>query len=135
MAATMSTLDAALDLAQRGFHVIPIIPGEKYPPITKWQDHATVDPTTITEWWTTKYTNYGIGIAPRLRATLNPESSQQRALAFRAPNRLAEILCRKKHLSASYSGRNAPASIWFPKKLSNEIKTNPGSFDSWNSVD
>lgn len=60
-----STLDQALKLAAAGFYVIPIIPGKKRPPMDEWQNHATVDPTTITEWWTTRYTNYGIGIAPR----------------------------------------------------------------------
>lgn len=59
------TLTQALKLADAGFHVIPIIPGDKRPPILKWQNHATTDLDTITEWWSTKYTNYGIGVAPR----------------------------------------------------------------------
>lgn len=64
MAATMSTLDAALDLAQRGFHVIPIQPGKKYPGIPEWQKLATTNKDTIRSWFTGPYSNHGIGIAP-----------------------------------------------------------------------
>lgn len=60
-----STLEHALKLAAAGFHVIPIIPGKKRPPMDEWQNHATIDQNIITEWWTGKYSNYGIGIAPR----------------------------------------------------------------------
>ena len=66
MAATMSTLDIALDLAQMGFHVIPIQPGKKYPGIPEWQKLATTNQDTIRSWFTGPYTNHGLGIAPNL---------------------------------------------------------------------
>jgi len=59
----MTQLEIALDYAQRGWRVIPIRPGEKHPPIPKWQEAATTDTETIVTWWTGPYTNHGIGIA------------------------------------------------------------------------
>ena len=60
-----NTVDQALKLAAAGFHVIPIIPGDKRPPIVEWQNHATTDPETIRQWWEHRYQNFGMGIAPR----------------------------------------------------------------------
>ena len=56
-------LDTALGYAKLGIRIIPIKPGTKYPPINQWQTEATTDPDTITQWWTTRYAGYGIGIA------------------------------------------------------------------------
>ena len=60
---TNRMLQAALGYAQLGIRVIPIKPGMKYPPINEWQNQATTNPDTITEWWTDTYHGYGIGIA------------------------------------------------------------------------
>lgn len=59
----MNQAEIALDYANRGWRVIPIRPGEKHPPIPRWQEAATTDPETILTWWTGPYTNHGIGIA------------------------------------------------------------------------
>ena len=59
----MNQPDIALDYAQRGWRVIPIRPGEKHPPIPRWQEAATTDTETIVTWWTGPYANHGIGIA------------------------------------------------------------------------
>lgn len=45
-------LDAALALANLGFHVFPLIQGEKEPLIQAWQHRATRDPEQIKAWWT-----------------------------------------------------------------------------------
>ena len=60
-----NTLNEALRYAELGLHVIPIKPGEKRPPMLEWQNHATVDPQLITQWWTQQYAGHGVGIAPR----------------------------------------------------------------------
>lgn len=57
-----NTLQWALHYAAHGYRVIPIRPNEKRPPIAAWQDHATCNTGTITQWWTDTYPNHGIGI-------------------------------------------------------------------------
>jgi len=56
------TLQWAIHYAEHGYRVIPIRPGQKRPPVTQWQDHATTNTGTITQWWTDTYRDHGIGI-------------------------------------------------------------------------
>ena len=58
-----SALTAALDYARRGWRVLPIIPGQKRPPMGSWQEAATTDEDTIVAWFTGLYRNHGVGIA------------------------------------------------------------------------
>jgi hypothetical protein len=52
----------ALHFAERGWHVFPITPGAKKPPvIDRWETRASTDPNQIHHWW--RYTAYSIGIA------------------------------------------------------------------------
>lgn len=57
-----ATLTAAHTYATAGLRVIPIRPGHKSPSLTAWVEHATLDPDTITAWWTGLYRGHGIGI-------------------------------------------------------------------------
>lgn len=59
----MTALQHALDYAAHGLPVLPIKPGEKRPPMTAWQNAATTDTDTITNWFTGLYANHGVGIA------------------------------------------------------------------------
>jgi hypothetical protein len=59
---THPTLDAALTYADRGWRVIPIVPGQKRPALAAWQDAATSDPDLITDWFT-QWPTHGVGIA------------------------------------------------------------------------
>lgn len=55
-------LEHALNLADRGFYIFPIVSGKKAPPVMKdWQTAATRDPATLTRWFTD--TDYNIGIS------------------------------------------------------------------------
>ncbi|MEU1045603.1 bifunctional DNA primase/polymerase [Streptomyces sp. NPDC005897] len=54
-------LTAALDAASRGWHVFPLIPGDKRPAIRDWEQRATADTDRITRCWT--HAPYNIGIA------------------------------------------------------------------------
>jgi hypothetical protein len=52
----------ALHFAARGWHVFPITPGAKKPPvIDRWETRASTDPDQIHHWW--RHTAYSIGIA------------------------------------------------------------------------
>lgn len=52
----------ALYFAARGWHVFPITPGAKKPPvIDRWETRASTDPHQINYWW--QHTAYTIGIA------------------------------------------------------------------------
>jgi hypothetical protein len=59
----MTMRDEAIKLAELGIRVIPIKPGEKYPPMNAWQDKASNDIHVVNDWWTSQYSGYGIGIA------------------------------------------------------------------------
>ena len=41
----------ALTLASWGFHIFPLPPGKKFPPIKAFTDRATTDTTWINKWW------------------------------------------------------------------------------------
>ncbi|MGF1342834.1 bifunctional DNA primase/polymerase [Streptomyces flavovirens] len=78
----MSThlLTAALDAAERGWHVFPLRPGDKRPALhgeavcpligdcagghRKWEDRATTDPDRIRTAWSTGAFNIGIATGP-----------------------------------------------------------------------
>jgi hypothetical protein len=55
-------LNAAINAAKRGWHVFPIIPGQKKPIIPDNLAAATTDEAQIREWWT-KWPNANIGVA------------------------------------------------------------------------
>lgn len=56
------TLEHALAYAARRWRVVPIIPGQKRPPIDAWQTAATTDQQTIRQWWA-RWPDHGVGIA------------------------------------------------------------------------
>jgi Bifunctional DNA primase/polymerase, N-terminal len=52
----------ALHFAARGWHVFPIIPGAKRPPVVdRWETRASTDHDQIRRWW--RHIPYSIGIA------------------------------------------------------------------------
>ena len=52
----------ALHFAERGWHVFPITPGAKKPPvIDRWETRASTDPDQIHRWW--RHIPHSIGIA------------------------------------------------------------------------
>lgn len=60
-----SNVDAALDLARRGFQVFPIRRGGVEPQIERWPERATTDEATIHEWWA-EWPNANVGVATAL---------------------------------------------------------------------
>jgi Bifunctional DNA primase/polymerase, N-terminal/AAA domain len=50
--------------AERGWRVIPIAPGQKFPAgFGQWQNQATTDLAVIDAWWGTSYPAHGVGVA------------------------------------------------------------------------
>jgi hypothetical protein len=55
--------DTPLDYANKGWRIMPIPPGKKFPEgISRWQERATNDPDLVAQWWT-EHPDHGIGIA------------------------------------------------------------------------
>lgn len=55
--------DTPIDYARRGWRVIPIPPGKKFPEgISRWQERATNDPELVEQWWQ-QHPDHGVGIA------------------------------------------------------------------------
>ncbi|MFF4736340.1 bifunctional DNA primase/polymerase [Streptomyces sp. NPDC001262] len=55
---------AALDAANRSWHVFPLIPGGKRPAVRNWEQRATVDPDRIARCWSSGPYNVGIATGP-----------------------------------------------------------------------
>src|SRR6266571_1588983 len=56
-------LAAALDYADRGWHVFPLSPGSKAPALPQdWQNMATTDPVLIRSWWGARSYNIGVSV-------------------------------------------------------------------------
>lgn len=53
---------AAQALAHLGWHVLPIKPGGKHPPLKEWRTAATTNTDIIHNWWNGLYTDCGVGI-------------------------------------------------------------------------
>jgi hypothetical protein len=59
---TGDLLGAALDAAERGWPVFPLVPRGKRPAIEDWQQRATCDPGRIRRWWN-RYPASNVGIS------------------------------------------------------------------------
>ncbi|MFK4223406.1 bifunctional DNA primase/polymerase [Streptomyces sp. NPDC019890] len=57
-------LQAAQDAAVRGWHVFPLIPGDKRPALRYWEARATTDPERIAWCWAHEPYNVGIATGP-----------------------------------------------------------------------
>lgn len=56
-----SQIDAALFYAERGVRVVPVKPGEKFPPVMAgWQDQATSDRDQVARWWMGQYAGHNV---------------------------------------------------------------------------
>lgn len=58
----MTLLKHAVELAEKGFHVFPLVPNSKEPLIPDYPNAATQDQNILTDWWT-KWPNANIGIS------------------------------------------------------------------------
>lgn len=64
-AADRARLAGWLDLAARGWHLFPVLPGRKQPAIAAWESRATTNPEIIVDYFTTHpHHNAGIACGP-----------------------------------------------------------------------
>lgn len=59
------TLTQALELADRGYHIFPLVPGGKTPALTgNWQNAATREPRTLQRWFARSNCNIAVACEP-----------------------------------------------------------------------
>ena len=59
-------LEAAIDYADRGWHVVPLRPKGKIPWLKEWQVKATADSDQVVDWWNGRpESNVGVQLGPR----------------------------------------------------------------------
>lgn len=58
----MTPLDAALRYAANGWRVVPVLPGQKRPALSRWTDAATVEEKKVRAWWEDEHPGAGVGI-------------------------------------------------------------------------
>jgi hypothetical protein len=75
---TLRLMGRALRLAERGWYVFPLRPGDKrpLPGFTNWEKRATTDPEQITWWWTETPCNIGIATGPSGLMVIDCDSSR-----------------------------------------------------------
>ncbi|KAA2252351.1 bifunctional DNA primase/polymerase [Solihabitans fulvus] len=61
---TRRLLRAALEAADRGWHVFPLRPRGKRPALRDWEHHATTDHDILTTWWATTPHNIAVATGP-----------------------------------------------------------------------
>ncbi|MEY9946255.1 bifunctional DNA primase/polymerase [Kitasatospora sp. GAS1066B] len=74
-------LQAALGAIDRGWHVFPLVPGEKRPAVTSWEARATTDRRRAAQWWTAGRYNVGVAAGPSRLVVIDldvPKHSQDR---------------------------------------------------------
>jgi hypothetical protein len=60
----VNTADAAVMLAEHGWHVFPCRPGDKRPAVDRWEQRACADPDRVARFWPSPKHNIGIATGP-----------------------------------------------------------------------
>jgi Bifunctional DNA primase/polymerase, N-terminal len=75
---TLRLLSRALQLAELGWYVFPLRPGDKrpLPGFTKWEERATTDRAQIMRWWLDAPDNIGVATGPSGLLVIDCDTSQ-----------------------------------------------------------
>lgn len=79
MHASLGPATAAVQAAQRGWHVFPVCPGDKRPAVERWEQQASADPETVCQEFTGRWSgcNYGIACGPSGLVVIDLDLSEQ----------------------------------------------------------
>ncbi|SFK52402.1 Bifunctional DNA primase/polymerase, N-terminal [Amycolatopsis sacchari] len=89
-------LDWALYLAGMGWHVFPVTPGRKKPPMVReWETRATTDPERITRCWRAGRFNIGIATGPSRLIVVDLDTAKDPAAGPDGAAALAELAARR----------------------------------------
>jgi len=58
----VTPLEAALRYTAQGWRVVPVLPGQKRPALSKWTEAATADQEKVRAWWQVEHPDAGVGI-------------------------------------------------------------------------
>jgi Bifunctional DNA primase/polymerase, N-terminal len=77
---TMRLMGRALDLAERGWYVFPLRPGDKrpLPGFTNWEKRATIDREQIIRWWVEAPYNIGIATGPSALLVIDCDTAYEK---------------------------------------------------------
>jgi hypothetical protein len=103
-------MQAALDAAAAGLYVFPVWPKGKLPAVKDWENAATRDPDTITDWWTARPWNVGIAVGRSRVVVVDLDQAREDAPPeeFAGASGGAEVLARL----AEQAGQPAPVDTY-----------------------
>lgn len=71
--------EKALSLARRGWHVFPLLAGDKRPAVRDWERRATTDPDRITRCWQSSLLNTAVACGPSKLVVIDLDTAKDGA--------------------------------------------------------
>ncbi|MGI5348796.1 bifunctional DNA primase/polymerase [Streptomyces sp. CA-250714] len=98
---------AALDAAERGWHIFPLAPNGKRPAIRAWEQRATTDPGRITRCWRAGAYNLGIATGPSRLVVIDLDTPKDTS-DTPPPDAPAGVTCGEDALAALVEEHGQP---------------------------
>src|ERR1017187_457866 len=80
--ATITIARIAEQLAERGWHVFPCLPGDKRPATSRWEQRACAIPRLVARYWPSAWHNVGVACGPSNLVVLDLDVSPDDALGM-----------------------------------------------------
>ena len=75
----------AEQLARRGWHVFPCLPGDKRPAVDRWEQRACADPDQVAQFWPSPAHNTGVACGPSRLVVLDLDTHGQLPAEWQLP--------------------------------------------------